>query len=343
MQRYLVVASVFMLSLITYVDRAAISSAKGAITSDLALSDQAMGAVFSAFALGYAFAQIPAGWFADKVGPRLALTTIVGLWSLFTALTGVVDQFWTLLTVRFLFGVAEAGAFPGAARVFYNWLPPGERGLANGALFSGGLLGGALAFPFFAWLFAAYGWRGAFYALSAPGFLWAALWFFWFRDRPSSSAPEPPTTATPVPFGRLLRSRGMLLLMFQYFAQNFTFFICISWMYPLLTDRYGLSAAQAARYAMVPLLCGATANWVAGFLVDLLYRTALRPWSRQLPAMFGFSLATMGVWLASMARSPEGAVGAFALATFGVEMTISPSWAHCLDVGGKSRAPSRGP
>ena len=176
MRKCLVVASVFTLSLITYIDRAAISSAKNAIASDLSLSDTAMGAVFSAFVLGYAMAQIPSGWFADRFGPRIALTVVVTLWSVFTALTGAVNRFATLLTVRFLFGVAEAGAFPGAARVFYNWLPIGERGLANGILFSGALLGGGLAFPFFAWLFNTCGWRGAFYILGMPGLVWGITW-----------------------------------------------------------------------------------------------------------------------------------------------------------------------
>ena len=76
MRRYLVVAGLFVLSLITYIDRAAISSAKEAMAGELAMSDQAMGAVFSAFALGYAIAQIPAGWFADRAGPRLMLSAV---------------------------------------------------------------------------------------------------------------------------------------------------------------------------------------------------------------------------------------------------------------------------
>ena len=76
-KRYLVVAATFLLSFITYIDRAAMSTAKGPMAADLSLSSQAMGAVFSAFALGYALAQIPAGWFADRCGPRIALATLI--------------------------------------------------------------------------------------------------------------------------------------------------------------------------------------------------------------------------------------------------------------------------
>ena len=117
------VAALFVLSLITYIDRAAISTAKQPMARDLSLTDAQMGAVFSAFALGYAAAQMPSGWFADRIGPRRALAIVVVLWSLLTSLTGTMTRFGPLLAVRFLFGVAEAGAYPGSARVFYNWLP----------------------------------------------------------------------------------------------------------------------------------------------------------------------------------------------------------------------------
>jgi ACS family glucarate transporter-like MFS transporter len=159
MARYLVVAALFLLSLITYIDRAAISSAKGAVAADLGLSDESMGAVFGAFALGYALAQVPSGWLADRFGPRLALTLVVAIWSVFTGITGLVHTLGAMLTVRFLFGVAEAGAFPGAARAFINWLPTGERGRANGIIFAGARLGAALAFPVMAWLLGHWNWH----------------------------------------------------------------------------------------------------------------------------------------------------------------------------------------
>jgi MFS transporter, ACS family, glucarate transporter len=334
--RYFVVAALFLLSLITYIDRAAISSAKRPMAAELGLSDAQMGAVFSAFALGYAAAQIPCGWLADRIGPRRALALLVVLWSLLTALTGAMTRFGPLLAVRALFGVAEAGAYPGSARVFYSWLPAGERGIANGILFSGGLLGAAFAFPIYAWLLDRYDWRGAFYVLGVPGLIWAACWMIWFRDSPQEPVGGVASTSEPDPgLGSVLRSRRMLVAMFQYFAGNFTFYICISWMHPYLIERYGLSQAEAARYAMVPLLCGAGANWIAGLMVDALYKSSFRAWSRRVPGVIGFLLATAGVLWVSTAPTVGSAILGFAVATLGVELTISPSWAFCLDIGGK--------
>ncbi len=333
--RYLVVAALFVLSLITYLDRAAISSAKSAISADLVISDRAMGAVFSAFALGYALAQIPAGWLADRFGPRLALSALVIAWSLFTAMTGFGRSVTQLLVARFLFGVAEAGAFPCSARAFFNWLHPGERGRANGIIFSGSRIGAAIAFPLMAWLLNAGSWRIAFYLLAIPGLTWALAWAVFFRDHPGGTAVAARAVeSTGLSFGAILRSGPFRLAMVQYFASNFTFFICLSWMLPYLQERYRLSASEAAGYSMIPLLFGAVAHWTSGTLVDVLYRTGWKRWSRPLPGAFGFALATLAMLALTGMHSPITAVACFAIAAFGTEMTISPSWALCMDVGG---------
>jgi ACS family glucarate transporter-like MFS transporter len=296
-----------------------------------------MGLVFSAFALGYALAQIPSGWYADKVGPRIALTVVVGAWSALTALTGLAWSLASLVAIRFLFGVGEAGAFPGSARAICNWLPAGERGRANGGLFSGSRLGAAFAFPLLAWMLAQWHWRTAFFILGLLGAVWAAVWLLWFRDHPAKPLPVLEISgARPIAMGDLFRSRPMALAMAQYFASNFTFFICLSWMLPYLKKQYRLGDAEAATYAMAPLLLGATSQWVTGWMVDRLYRSPWRAWSRRFPAILGFALAALGVLAVTRAATPGVAVLCFTLAAFGADMTISPSWVFCADIAGRN-------
>lgn len=328
------VGGLFLLSLITYIDRAAISSAKDAIGADLRLSDTEMGAVFSAFALGYALAQIPCGWIADRFGPRRMLAAVVALWSVLTGLTGAVSGFGAMLAVRFLFGASEAGAFPGSARAFYNWLPAGEHGRANGIIFSGSRIGAAIAFPVMALLLSGGSWRSAFSLLAVPGLVWAAAWLALFRDHP---AVPPVRAAAGNPqrsFGEIFRSVPMLLAMAQYFVVNFTTFLCLSWMLPYLKQRYALTSGEAASWAMVPLLVGATAQWFTGWLVDRLYRSRHKAWSRRLPAMLGFTISALGIGLLPSAGEVPAAVAFFTLAAFGAEMVITPSWAFSMDIGG---------
>lgn len=333
MTRYLVVAALAILSWITYLDRAAISSVKDQIGTELRLDDKAMGAVFSAFALGYALGQIPAGWGADRFGPRLLLTAVVLLWSLLTGFTGIVQSLTALLIVRFLFGLAEAGAYPGTARAFYNWLPSSEHGRANGAVFAASRIGAALAFPMMAALLEHRTWRDTFYLLAIPGVLWAILWYAFFRERPA--APSAGITAA-MRLSEALRTVPFRLALFQYFATNFTTFVCLSWMYPYLKQRFSLSASDAAFYTMLPLLVGASAQWISGFTVDRLFRSRHRAFSRAAPAIAGFLISAVGAAAIPFAPDAPAAAMCFALAAFGAEVTISPSWAFCIDLGGKN-------
>jgi ACS family glucarate transporter-like MFS transporter len=85
---------------------------------------------------------------------------------------------------------------------------------------------------------------------------------------------------------------------------------------------------------MWPLLVGGAAQWASGFLVDRLYGSRFRPWSRRLPAMLGFALAAAGVGAIPFAGTPLAGAICFSIAAFGADLTISPSWAFCMDVGG---------
>lgn len=326
--------ALFTLSLITYIDRAAISSVKDSLSTDIGLDNQQIGMVFSAFALGYALTQIPFGWLADRAGARLLLSAVVLAWSILTAITGLLNGFFSLLMVRFLFGVAEAGAFPGAARAIYEGLPASQRGLGNGFLFAGSRLGAALAFPLMGWLLTILNWRTIFLALAVPGILWAAVWFLFYRKQPLIQR-----AGASAELGISLRSRPVALAMTQYFIVNFTTFLALSWMQPYLKQTYSLGQMEAGYYAMIPLILGAGAQWGTGAVGDALYRNVRYRWlSRRLPAISGFLISAFGVAFIASAGTIQTAVLWFSVAAVGAEMVIGPSWAYCMDIGGPRSA-----
>jgi len=346
--RYKLIALTFTLSMLLYIDRVAISTAKGPISSELGLGDTQFGWVLSAFALGYALFQTPAGTLADRLGPRVVLASVVTLWSLFTALTGTARTFIVMLAYRFLFGAGEAGAYPTCARAFYNWLPASERGLAQGINFSGARLGAAFALPAIAWLVSRAGWRLAFFMLGGAGVLYAVAWWWWFRDRPEDHASvsvterafiisqretRATTTEKPIRASVLATTSNMWIAMGQYFASNFTFFFCLTWLFPYLQRTYNLQAAQAGLLSSAPLIGGACGNWVGGWLVDALYKRDQRRASRQLPAIVGFTLAAAGLLGSLMFDGMSPKVLCLSLAVFGADMTLPPSWAFCIDIG----------
>jgi len=114
-KRHVVLGLLFMLSIITYVDRVCISVAGPMMQKDLNMSPEQWGWVVAAFAIAYALFEIPSGAMGDTIGPRRTLARIVLWWSAFTSLTGLVSNFFVLLGTRFLFGAGEAGAYPNAS------------------------------------------------------------------------------------------------------------------------------------------------------------------------------------------------------------------------------------
>lgn len=342
--RHLVVASLFVFSFLTIVDRVAISAAKPYMATELGISDVAFGFIFGVFALGYAAFQVPSGWAADRYGPRAFLTSIVIAWSLFTGLTGLLTTASQLIAVRFLFGAAEAGIYPTATRAIYNWVPRRDRGAAQGLIFVGSRLGAAFGLSLVSVAIALVGWRGTFGVLAVVGIVLATGWALWFRNKPSEmpsvSAAERAyiqggevAASAVVPVGRLW-SLDAVLLGVQYFASNFTFFIAFSWLLPYLHSHYSLTAAEAGLYASLPLYFGAAGNYLSGALVDALYRRGLWRFSRVFPAMLGFGLGIAGLVAVPSMATVTGAVICFSLATLGVDMTLSPSWTTCQDLAG---------
>jgi ACS family glucarate transporter-like MFS transporter len=127
----------------------------------------------------------------------------------------------------------------------------------------------------------------------------------------------------------------MWLAMGQYFASNFTFFFSLTWLYPYVKRTYGLGAVDAGFYAMAPLLAGAVGNIFAGWLVDRLYQSGRPMLSRRAPAIVGFALAAIGLLGSVGQATPGGAVFWLSIAIFGADMTLSPSWSFCIDIGGR--------
>jgi MFS family permease len=211
--RFGVLGFVCVLSMITYLDRVCFGSVGPFIQSEFGLSDGQLGLLFTAFALAYAVFEVPSGWLGDVYGPRRTLIRIVLWWSLFTALTGAIHPiaaapmlgFGLLLTVRFLFGVGEAGAYPNITRALHNWFPFTERGIAQGAVWMAGRFGGGIT-PLVVlallyhekipvWLttnpprpasIEVVHWRHMFWIFGGIGIVWCVSFWAWFRDHPPS-------------------------------------------------------------------------------------------------------------------------------------------------------------
>jgi len=177
-----------LLGAITYLDRVCISLTAPDMMHDLGLSTVQMSVVFSAFTLAYAAFELPTGAWGDRVGSRRILTRIVIWWSGFTALTGAAWSYSSLIAIRFLFGVGEAGAWPNVGITFSRWFPRKDRGTIQGIFFSGAHLSAGLTPLLVVVLLRHFHWRTLFPMFGMVGFVWALVWYRWFRDRPVEHA-----------------------------------------------------------------------------------------------------------------------------------------------------------
>jgi sugar phosphate permease len=182
--RWYVLLLISVMYLITYLDRVNISTAAPQISKEFGFDKVTMGIIFSAFVWAYAIFQVPGGWLSDRFGARGVLAGVVTYWSIMTAATAAAFSGLSFIVVRFLFGVGEAGAFPGATRAMQLWYPRRERGLVQGVTHSASRLGAAIAPPIVVLIMTTLGWRSVFYISGVVGLIWSLWWALSYRNLP---------------------------------------------------------------------------------------------------------------------------------------------------------------
>ncbi len=347
--RYAVLAFVASLSVVTYLDRVCISGSAPYITSELGLTPVQMGLAFSAFGLAYAAFEIPGGWWGDMIGPRRVMTRIVVWWSVFTTLTGLVHSLSSLITVRFLFGAGEAGAYPNTTKVISRWIPALERGFAQGLVWMCGRLGGAFAPGLVVFMIADMGWRSTFWIFGGVGLVWAIFFWSWFRDTPQerSSVNEAELlmirgtralsdttheTRIRVPWSRLLSSGNLWAICWMYFCMAYGWYFYITWLPTYLKAR-GASMQRAGIYGGMPLFFGAIGCGLGGLLTDYVVKRTGNLKSRRAIGFVGFFLGSLCMLGSAWLQSPLASVLSISMASFFGDMTMGSCWAVCLDVG----------
>jgi MFS transporter, ACS family, glucarate transporter len=343
--RHRVVFFAMALSVITYIDRVAISQAAPLISESLGLTKVQMGLAFSAFGIAYGLTQVPGGWMSDWKGPRRVLTFIVVFWSLFTAATGWVWNHISLVAVRFLFGAGQGGCFPALTSALTVWLPNRERVRAQGLMWMSARWGGAFAPLLVAALMQFMSWRRVFEILGLIGVLWAVCFWRWCGDEPFRHPGPNPTGRTGlkeatgsagVPWKRFFRSTTFWLLCTQYFCEAFGWFFYITWLPTYLHEARGQTLERSALLSALPLLFGGLGSLLCGLVLRRVESrlNSVRT-GRRLVAAVGLSGAGALLVVSVHTADPVQAMLVMGLASFCNDLAIPPAWAACMDVGGK--------
>lgn len=335
----MILVMLVILGMVTFLDRINISVAGSSIMHDLHLSPAQWGWVQSAFILSYGLLQIPMGALGDRFGHRNILAAIVLWWSAFTAFTGMAGGLMSLLVIRFMFGIGEAGSSPCSTGVISRWFEKDEVGKAQGYVWAASRMGGALT-PFVVIpVMVTVGWRAAFYLLGALGVVWAIVWWLYYRDsRETSRASSPRNTSSTsstssLPWSSILGNRQFWLICGMYFFYAFGSWFFFSWFPTFMELGRGFDKTELTYAVAVPFIMSMMGNIAGGHLTDRLTKRYGIKIGRK--ALGSTSLAVSAVCMFLAAFIPgKMAVFVFLSLCFGIfDLMLPSAWALCIDLG----------
>jgi ACS family glucarate transporter-like MFS transporter len=363
-KRFLLAFFLFALSAISFLDRTNISIAGLQISSEYGLGNQRLGWIFSAFLIGYAGFQVPAGWLASRFGPRLVIALGVVWWGVATALTtmipvGISQAVLLLITIRFALGAGEAVIYPAANQFVARWVPEQERGFINGLIFAGVGAGSVLTPPLLAWFILHHGWRSAFWFSAVIGVLAGAVWWWFARDTPEEDPAVSPSelkiiqegiATDPINLGNaannsapvviswsaILRRRDLPALIVSYFAFGYTAWIFFSWFFLYMSQVRGFNLKSSALYSMLPFLSMTIGCLGGGALSDRLTRAYGLRVGRCGIAAVAFLFTAFFLVLGSRVQSPQLAGVILAGGAGALYVSQSSFWSVSADIAGRN-------
>jgi ACS family D-galactonate transporter-like MFS transporter len=311
--RHHVLVMLFVTVVINYLDRSNLSVAATHVAGDLQIDTKHMGLLFSAFGWAYVAFQIPGGWLADCIRPRLMMALVCGLWSLATLLQGFAGTFVLLFSLRLLVGMFEAPSYPINNRLATTWFPDRERASAIGSYTSGQFVGLAFLTPVLTLVQKNLGWHYLFILTGMTGLAWAAIWYWRYRD-PSESPRMNDAELKYIQTGGGLANRSVaaaaekfcfadLLKVLSYrklwgiyigqIAVNSTIWFFLTWFPTYLVKYRHMDFIKAGFLASLPFLAAFCGILFSGFVSDFMMRRGLSATTaRKVPVISGLLLCT---------------------------------------------------
>lgn len=359
--RFMILAMLFIVTAINYIDRANLAVAGSNIQNDFGFSATQLGWLFSMFTWTYAISQIPVGYILDRVGIRKLYGGAIILWSVFTFLMGLASYHWfttvtasfaMLMVCRGLIGIAEAPSFPSNTKIIATWFPSQERARATAIYSSGQYIGLATLTPVLALIVANYGWEMSFYVSGGVGILFGIVWLIKYRE-PYESKKTNQAELDYIKAGGgfdqnkhtgkaekvvwsdifyVLRQRTMWGLFIAQFAASSTLYFFLTWFIVYLEKGLNLSISNAGFGAMFPYLMAMAGVLCSGVLSDMLIKKNYsKTFARKLPVMSGLLVTTIMCFVNFFEDQPAIAIAILSIAFFANAFS-NLGWVVCSDV-----------
>ena len=279
--RWTIVALLFFATTINYIDRQVLGILAPTLQRELGWSETDYGAIASWFSLTYGIGMVGMGRVLDRIGTRKGFAFAIVAWSLAAMGHALARTATGFSIARGLLGLGESGNFPAAVKTVSEWFPKAERALAVGIFNAGSNVGAVVAPLMVPWIALTWGWRAAFIATGAIGFLWLVFWLMMYREpgeHPKVSPAEldyirsdrePPMER--IPWLQLLRYRQTWAFLVGKALTDPVWFFYLFWLPKFLDAGWGvklsgLAAPLVAIYVFADV--GSVAGgWFSGALV----------------------------------------------------------------------------
>jgi MFS family permease len=323
---------------LNYMDRSTLAIGNVKIRQEFGLSATAIGALGSAWALTYGFAQLPSGYLLDRIGPKILVGLTMIVWSMFQAAGGLAGTYLQLMLSRIGLGATEAPCFPSATRAVSDWFDVKDRGVPSGVYTSGAYIGPTLAPPILTGVMLAFDWRVMFIVMGLAGVAASGLWFMIYRDpRTQTLEPQDETylranreakaSVTPREWASLFRFKAMWALMLGAFCTGYITWMYQTWLPAYLEIQQHISIAKTGFLASVPLICAFFGALCGGYVSDRLVKRGMDLVnSRRMPLIAGLLLSAAFTGLAAIATSAGAAIVCIAVSMFFMQFGITCKW-----------------
>ena len=325
----------FLIGVVNYLDRSALSIANTTIQKDLAISPMQMGVMLSAFSVAYAFSQLPLGALIDKLGSKLALGGSLVVWSVAQAAFGLFSSYGHLVGLRVLLGIGEAPVFPSAAKALSEWFDTQERGTATGWVWSSTCIGPCLAPPLLTVFMVHLGWRGMFILTGVMGLLLAVCWFKFYKSKAQYMAetgraepvPVQQVKAVKVRWTSLFKDRNTWGAFLGFMGVIYMIWLNLTWLPGYFEREHGLDLYRTAWVVSLAYLFGALGTIVAGKCCDRLVARGMRVLaSRKLMVILGLLGGALFTLIVAFTTNVVACVILLCLTMFFINISSATAW-----------------
>ncbi|WP_278792318.1 MFS transporter [Leyella stercorea] len=260
---WLVVALLWVVALLNYMDRQMLSTMQDAMKLDIVelQKAEAFGALMAVFLWIYGIVSPFAGVVADRVSRKKLVVGSLFVWSAVTYLMGYASDFTQLYWLRALMGVSEALYIPSALSLIADWHEGKSRSLAIGIHMTGLYVGQAVG-GFGATIAATFSWHSTFYWFGIIGIAYSVVLALLLHDKPKAAAAvaASPNPATLMKKESLWRGLSVVLstwafwVILIYFAvPSLPGWATKNWLPTLFADNLGLEMAQAGPMSTITI------------------------------------------------------------------------------------------